>query len=639
MSLFRQVWLMIIASAVMAFIVALFVSTLSARDYLQTQLYTQSSDNASSLALSISQQANDPAMVELMSNALFDSGHFELIRISNPHGKVIHELRNKDLPSDVPSWFIAQFPIHVSTGSALITSGWKQAGKVEIQAHSRFAYESLWKSAKKLFIWMLLGGIFTGALMHIILRRIRAPMLQMMAQAAAISERRFINVPPPPYIELRPMADAMNSMVDRVKTMLDEQTAHIEELKRDANRDPVTGLANRSFFMGRLASTLSDEASLPSGVLYLFRLKDLAGINRDLGRKATDQFLAELATELAHRADSNDGWQAARLNGSDFALFAPGQALHADYAEQLLSSIAALAPTIPNLVAVGYSAYTQGDSVGAVLSRTDGALAQAESQAHNAAAAAAQAAIKASRPNNEWQQILQTAIEQQQFVAASFAVLDFNSQLLHQEMVLRLPDPATGELQSAGVFMPFATRFNLLPALDLAAVQLGLDLLASDAADIAINIAPQSVSNLQFRRDLAALLNQQSRETLARLWFEISESALIEDLESLSTFITEMRKLGIKVGIEHFGRQIGSIPKLYDLPLSYLKIDSSYIHDIDQLPHNQQLIKAVLAVTKALNLVTIAELVRTEGEWDKLQQLGLSGATGPVTQLKTNPPR
>ncbi|WP_373973938.1 EAL domain-containing protein [Chitinibacter sp. SCUT-21] len=631
MSLFRQVWLMILCSALMAFIVALLVSTINARDYLQTQLYTQSSDNASSLALSISQQADDPAMIELMSNALFDSGHFALIRISDPHGKVIHELRNKDLPSQVPAWFIAQFPITVSPGTALISNGWKQAGKVEIQAHSRFAYESLWKSAKRLLLWMLLGGIITGALMQMLLRHIRKPILQMMEQAAAISERRFINVPPPRYIELRPMADAMNSMVNRVKAMLDEQSAHIEALNRDANRDPVTGLANRSFFLGNVANALSDEESLPNGALYMLRLNDLASINRDLGRAATDKLLTELATVLAHWADQYPGWQAARLNGADFALFAPGQAPDLAFAEQLLADIADLAPSISKLLSIGYSAYQQGESVGALLSRTDAALAQAELQPHNAVAGGAHTAIKASRPNSEWLHILQTAIDQQQFVAASFAVLDFNGQLLHKELMLRLPDRVSGELQSAGVFMPFATRFNLLPAIDLAAVRLGLDLLAQESADVAVNIASQSVSNVPFRRDLAALLAQQTPETLARLWLEVTENALVEDLESLSTFITEMRKLGIKVGVEHFGRQIGSMPKLYDLPLAYLKIDSSYIHEIDQQPGNQQLIKAVLAVTNTLNIRSIAELVRTEGEWQTLQQLGLTGATGPYT--------
>ncbi|QLI82956.1 EAL domain-containing protein [Chitinibacter fontanus] len=632
MSLFRQFWLMIICSAVLAFVVALWVSTLSARDYLQTQLYTQSSDNASSLALSISQQADDPAMVELMSNALFDSGHFALIRITDPHGKTVNELRNKELPSDVPSWFVQLFPINVSAGQALISNGWKQAGKVEIQAHSRFAYESLWRSAKKLFVWMLLGGILTGSLMHLVLLRIRKPIFQIMAQAAAISERKFINVPQPRYIELRPMADAMNSMVDRVKTMLDEQSAHIEELKRDANRDPVTGLANRSFFMGRLAQALSDEESAPTGVLYLLRLKDLAGVNRDLGRQATDKFLTELATELAHLADQNLNWQAARLNGSDFALFAPGQELNPQFAEQLMAEIATLAPTVPNLLAIGYSAYQNGESLGALLSRADAALAQAESNAHNCAAAASYLAAKASRPNSEWQQILQQAIANSRFVAAHFAVLDFSGKLLHKEMVLRLPDPSSDELYSAGVFMPFAARFELLPALDLAAVRLGLKQLATDTADLAINIAPQSISNLQFRRDLAQLLSSQSKATLSRLWLEVTEQALIEDLESLSTFITEMRKLGIKVGIEHFGRQIGSMPKLYDLPLHYLKIDSSYIHEIDQQSGNQQLVKAVLAVSHTLGIATIAELVRTEGEWQTLRQLGLNGVTGPITE-------
>lgn len=632
MSLFRQVWLLIIASALMAFIVALLVSTFSARDYLQTQLYTQSSDNASSLALSISQQADDPAMVELMTNALFDSGHFELIRITDPRGNIINELRNKDLPSDVPEWFIELFPISVNSGTALISNGWKQAGKVEIQAHSRFAYESLWQSAKRLFFWMLLGGIITGLLMQLALKRMRQPILQIMEQAAAISERRFITVAQPRYIELRPMADAMNSMVARVKSMLDEQTAHIEELKRDANRDPVTGLANRSFFMGGVGSALSDEDSPANGMLYMLRLKDLATINRDLGRKETDQFLTQLATEIAHRADGQANWQAARLNGSDFALFAPAQEQDAEYAEQLLASISALAPTIQNLVAIGYSSYTKGESIGSLLSRTDGALAQAELQPHNALSAAAYTTQKTSRPNGEWQQILQHAIDNDGFVVASFDVLDFNGQLLHKEMVLRLPDPTTGELLSAGVFMPFATRFNLLPALDLAAVRLGLASLAEQTCDIAINLASESVSNVQFRRELSTLLSKQSTKSLTRIWLEVPEKALIDDLESLSTFIIEMRKIGIKVGIEHFGRQIGSMPKLYDLSLSYLKIDGSYIHEIDQQAGNQQLVKAVMSVTNALQLITIAELVRTEGEWNKLQQLGLSGATGPITQ-------
>ena len=157
MSLLRQVLLIIIGATLMAFIVSLVVSTLSARDYLQQQLFTQSSDNASSLALSLSQQSEDPAMLELMTSALFDSGHFELIRFRDPHGKISIELKNKELPSKVPGWFMHAFPIEVLSGKALVSKGWKQAGSVEVRAHAKYAYDSLCSGVVKLFFWFIMN--------------------------------------------------------------------------------------------------------------------------------------------------------------------------------------------------------------------------------------------------------------------------------------------------------------------------------------------------------------------------------------------------------------------------------------------------------------------------------------------------
>jgi EAL domain-containing protein (putative c-di-GMP-specific phosphodiesterase class I) len=90
------------------------------------------------------------------------------------------------------------------------------------------------------------------------------------------------------------------------------------------------------------------------------------------------------------------------------------------------------------------------------------------------------------------------------------------------------------------------------------------------------------------------------------------------------------------VGIEHFGRSASGMLRLYDLPLSYIKIDGSYVHEIDQHTGNQQLLKEIVKMASSLGVLTIAEQVRSEGEWTKLQALGLSGATGPITKTKIN---
>ena len=88
MSLFRQLWLAIIASTVIAFAGSFLASMLTARHYLSQQLTIKNNDNAASLALSMSQMEKDPITIELQIAAVFDSGQYAMVRLSSPEGKV-----------------------------------------------------------------------------------------------------------------------------------------------------------------------------------------------------------------------------------------------------------------------------------------------------------------------------------------------------------------------------------------------------------------------------------------------------------------------------------------------------------------------------------------------------------------------
>ncbi|WP_027468866.1 bifunctional diguanylate cyclase/phosphodiesterase [Deefgea rivuli] len=633
MSLIRQMLIIIIASTLLAFLVSLVVSTFSARNYLEQQLFTQSSDNAASLALSLSQQADDPAMLELMTSALFDSGHFELIRFRDPHKKIIIELKNKDLPSKVPAWFIAAFPIYVESGQALVSKGWKQAGTVEVRAHARFAYESLWGGAVRLFFWIMGGGAVVALLVRMMLNRVRQPVRDMIAQAEAISDLRFIMIPEPPYVELRRVVAAMNSMVVRVKSMLDEQSERIEQLNHSVNRDSITGLVNRSFFMGRFASLLNDEDRASHGFLLVLRLKDLAALNQKLGRQETDQLLNQIASRLAYWDDQGEDWIAARLNGADFALITPALERPAEFVDDLLAQLAALAE-IEDFVHIGYSEFSKYETMSAVLARADAALAQAESRGVISAVAAVVDLAPVPNPNTQWRERLLQALDAQLFVTAQYPVLDWQGQLIHQELMLRMPEEDGPNLLNAGVFMPFAKRFGLTAELDLAAIRLALQALKKHSVDYAVNLDIESLSSLAFRAELAKLLHGLNPSLRSRLWLEVNGNGFKQEFETLATFAAEMNQLGVKVGIEHFGRSASGMLRLYDLPLTYIKIDGSYIHEIDLHPGNQQVLKEIVRMAASLGVLTIAEQVRSEGEWAQLQALGLSGATGPITRLK-----
>ena len=120
MSLIKQLWIAIVLVMAMAFAASTVTSVLSARQYLQQQLQVKNIDNATALALSLSQLPKDPVMVELQVAAQFDAGHYRFIRIVSPKGETIVERMFEGKIEGAPQWFIQLIPIVVQPGQALI---------------------------------------------------------------------------------------------------------------------------------------------------------------------------------------------------------------------------------------------------------------------------------------------------------------------------------------------------------------------------------------------------------------------------------------------------------------------------------------------------------------------------------------
>lgn len=327
MSLFRRIWLTIIGLTFAAFVGSLLVNTLTARNYLEKQLFIKNKDNATALALSMSQQTDkDPVTMELLLSALFDNGHYQEIRLTDPNNKVIVErTAPADLDLGAPAWFVRLLPIKVSPGVAHITEGWKQYGTISLTSHSKFAYQDLWQGTLELIGWFAAGGILAGVLGTLMLRLITRPLDQVVDQAHAITERRFISVPEPKVPELKSVVAAMNDMVARVKQMFAEEAARLDTMRKKLNYDANSGLPNRDYFMGRLREALESEESAPYGVLMMLRLKDLIEINRKLGRAETDKLLRSIGNILKELCGTHDKWLPARLNGPDLAILAQNQ--------------------------------------------------------------------------------------------------------------------------------------------------------------------------------------------------------------------------------------------------------------------------------------------------------------------------
>ena len=633
MSLFRQIWLAVIASTIVAFAGSFVVSMLTARHYLQEQLAIKNSDNATSLALSMSQLDKDPVTVELQINALYDTGQYASVRLIAPDGKIMFEKTSPPASGDVPAWFVDLFPISSPPGQAQVSSGWNQFGTLELVSHSRFAYRELWSGGLRMLAWFLAGGLVMGLLGMHLLRRIKRPLDAVVGQAKAISERRFVRIPEPRTPELRSLAGAMNAMVERLKTIFAEEAARLEQVRREATLDNLTGLANRAYFMNQLESALTDDDAPPSGTLLMLRLADLAGINKRAGRETADEVLRRVGTSFSEIAGNTPGAAAARLNGADFALLLPGVQNPQESAEKMLAMLHELNSSgLIEGERVGHVAsgtYEHKQGVGNLLSHIDAALAAAENQSGLNWQRAATGCEQHATSNADWKSLLEEAVAKQRLRLVDFPVAGNNGQVLHLECLLRLQSCENGEWLAAGTFMPMASRLSMTTELDLAATRLALERLDSGAPAVAVNLSGESVHSDDFRDRLQTLIANH-RELTGRLWLEVAENGAFNHFAEFQDLCNRLRPLGCRIGIEHFGRQFSEIGRLHDIGLDYLKVDGSFIRAIDIQAGNQAFLKGLCSIAHNIGLIVVAESVQSAEELAMLPTLGFDGATGPA---------
>lgn len=637
MSIYRQLWLAIIVSTLLALLGSLLASTLSAREYLGEQLSLKNADNASALALSLSQQPQlDDVTVELAVAALFDSGHYELIKVVNPKGNTIVERKGEHELHNVPRWFIKRLPIKSHPGQAQISSGWKQYGTVTLVSHSRFAYRSLWHSVVEMIGALAIAGVVGGYLGTLGLRRLRPPLDAVIDQAEAIRERRFITIDEPKVPELRKLASAMNTTVVRLKTMFAEETARLEIVRHKANFDLLTGLANRNFFMARLGESMEGEDA-NGGALLLVRIADLEGINRKLGRAATDDLLKRAAAAIGAIAEKHHPSLAARLNGADFAVLLTGDDNARATAELMLQRL--VQETEPFVTEgpcayIGLASFSRDMKMGNLLAQVDTALAGAEAEGVNGLIEAS-FTVDTDQPRNaeEWKRIIANALEQGWVHLGSFPVMAIDGRLLHRDCPLRLRFDADGSWQPAGRFLPMAERFRLMPHMDLAALAKGLEELQSNPLlpGIAINLSASSMEDEEFPRQLIALLEKHAA-VVSRLWLEIAENGVFKHLDAFRTLCRKLQRYDCRIGIDHFGLQFSKVGQLYDLGLDYIKVDASFIRDLDTNPGNQAFLKGLSTIAHGIGLQVIAEGVVSEAEQLALSGIGFDGVTGPAVK-------
>ena len=600
-------------------------------------------DTATSLGLSMTTAlaSEDNANLELLTSAVFDRGYYSEIKLTSISGEVLVHRQNSLHIDDAPKWFVDLLNLPNPEGRSEINKGWTRLGELSVRAHPGNAYRDLWRITRDFSYLFLIIIVLSYGLLGIVISFVMRPLKAVEAQADDICERQFAIVKEIPRTrELKRVGEAMNRMSSKLKTMFESQVELTEKLRFEAKTDAVTGLNNKQEFDALVTATLQSEQGAGSCALMLLQIRDFAAVNEELGFAAADELLSQTAQRLTDALTSRNAAIFCRRGGADFAVFIPHINL-----EHARISLERGFQEIASLQILTEPEYANSVHMAAVYAenprKMSDLLIDADAGLRNAQASGSSSTvflIHGNRENpvtelvqqaSEWRATLLDVIDKGTFLFHYQPIYHLNAEtprkLLADEVFVRLE--LDGQVISAGAFIPMAERFGLLIQLDQLIIQRALARLNTESSDLVLNLSTYSLQNDEFREWFSETL-KDNVDFANKVIFELQEHAVHLSYKEARTIVEVGNRLGYRFSVDHFGTSSTSFAYLQSIDLTYIKIDRSFVSEIDQNTDNQFFVQSVVQIAQARDMLVIAEGVEREEELTTLQSLNVNAAMG-----------
>jgi diguanylate cyclase (GGDEF)-like protein/PAS domain S-box-containing protein len=422
---------------------------------------------------------------------------------------------------------------------------------------------------------------------------------------------------------------------------ISEQKEAEQEIWRSANHDALTGLPNRTLFQHRLDAALDHARQNGTSVsLLLIDLDDFKDINDTLGHDAGDALLQETARRLSTMVRGCD--TVARIGGDEFSVLVVDP-LKLENATRLGSLIAELLRqpfiyqkrTLISRVSIGIAAYPDHDGDPAELIKdADIAMYQAKSQGRNRVITYSPEMRNVIEQRVSLGRDMREAISNDEIVPFYQPKICLTTgEIIGLEALARWQHPVQGILTPEYFGAVFEDH-------DIAA-SIGKQLITKIAADVrswldqnllfgrvALNLSPAEFSQAAIVDNLLRTLDRL-RVPASTFEVEVTETVLLgRNSDNVSSALAEFRRQGIQIALDDFGTGYASLTHLKQFPVDHIKIDRSFVRDLEQDSDDEAIVAAVISLGKSLQLQVTAEGVETHGQARRLRELGCDHAQG-----------
>ncbi len=413
------------------------------------------------------------------------------------------------------------------------------------------------------------------------------------------------------------------------------------QLSHQARFDALTGLANRYEFDRKAQAAIDDtfSTSLTHCIAYI-DLDKFKLVNDSCGHVAGDLLLKKLADHMQAKLRSAD--TLARLGGDEFALLL--MACRLDKAQEIANDLLNTIQTFrfeydDKVFKVGASiglteiSPKQALNLSELLAVADSACYAAKRDGGNNVHVyqADDNHVKEQHNQLDWVSRINASLENNQFVLYKQSIQGlYKNAEPHCELLIRMKGE-DGALYPPSVFLPTAGRYHLMPQIDRWVVNEAFSILSQKGTKAvgvyAINLSGQSLSQDDFLEYVLSKIAQYDIN-VRLICFEITETAVISNLDKARQFMQALRTKGCRFSLDDFGSGLSSFAYLKNLEVDYLKIDGMFVKSILNNKIDRAMVESINNVGHVMGLQTIAEFVENDQIIAVLKQIGVDYAQG-----------
>lgn len=418
------------------------------------------------------------------------------------------------------------------------------------------------------------------------------------------------------------------------------------QIARLAYHDMLTGLPNRAQLL-ELVNQAIDECNNRQIALLFLDLDHFKDVNDTLGHSAGDALLVEFAKRLRSRIQPSD--LLGRLSGDEFVIVLPNcdparaSLVASHITEALASPLWIDNRQVPISASMGISIYPDNATdIDTLMQQADAAMYKAKQAGRSTHR------FFSADMNRLAEQRLVFSTALRQAIANDVLKLVYQPQtrtvdgaLYGVEALARWHDPVLGEVPPAK-FIPLAEEVGLIEQIGLWSIREACRQMAAwrraglDVPCVAVNLSPLNFQNSKLAAVVAETIAANGLPPEA-LMLEITEGVLANERSAAIETMNEIRKLGVGLSLDDFGTGYSSLSRLAHLPIRELKIDRSFMRDIERDASALAIATAVVRVGQSLNMAVVAEGVETEGQRKLLAGLGCDVVQGHLYARAMSP--